>query len=1102
MEGGIDVDAPLDYAAFQIFPDQNRYEAFIYADNKVEKLAFGLLEHLIFHLPEVKDFRPRESGDSFKLQLPANLRSSAWFTKSTLSRFLHIVGAPELIKNATAIKDEMLQLEEARRFHISLYSQGKRDLSGNGETDDNSLKDSGLTLRSEVQNTSSDATKNELLRAMDLRLTALREELLAAFNKIAASTCSTKQLSDLALFAQHFGAIDLRNSFFKYIELYQKNQDADSKNEQSTCLQDSGNDSRKMGDGMPQTCSPVHTIKHVKYGVSPAKVAQLERQSSSESEECSNSSDGDQPSKERSRPLIRSASPRRSASPMRRIQIGRSGSRRATALTIKSLSHFPVRERVSSNRNAPGNSSDEEESDQLQKKPDSNVLRMSVKDAISLFESKQRDQDLHPQRRSSADIIISTNKSVLRRWSAGMGDSSTQCLSENASEGVVQVTPNNLIVGENRKNSMDLMTENNLTAEGVDPVKTAEVDSSVEAGNIRSFNSTDNPTDNAVSQAEAASDRLTASAEWSQQKEAELNQLLMQMMETKPVRYRNMATGNSRSQELTEKKGASYDYYKEKRDERLRGQNSGKRTEKDGQIKAMQEVVDQRKSEMISKTAASAGKKDSLGKPRKSEKNSSPPVQQKKETSKPAISRKPSPKASTLPATRKSWPSTPSPKTTKTITSRTPNGMPSNTPSTRRKPQATPSPTQSSPKVERSQQQQRNINGSQTDTKQGLKKSAEKKQQALVKGGRTTKTKVQPDSGDDTGTVPVKPSFYSKVTKKNSSVVPLESKPFLRKGSRVGTGMGQVIKSKASHSDESLKNSGNLIQADEKEVIDGTPEAVTEQNDKDLAPQVSDSANLEGEDSANIHQKCENTETSDQFAPEVDDNLEKTTDLPVKVPADEESAISSIAWVETEDQHEVPLPCESSTPEITVLKSEEPVVLSNPRVRHSLSQMLQEDSGEPEIMEWGNAENPPSMVYQKDAPKGLRRLLKFARKSRGEANVTGWSSPSVFSEGEEDTEEPKTTSKRNADTLLRKATSQAKSFGQHKPSSGESNNSGNFTINDRLLAQSNQSKFAPESSQKLQDGRISAAATSTKATKSFFSLSTFRSSKSNETKFR
>jgi hypothetical protein len=64
------------------------YEAFIYSNKKVEKLATGLLEQLLPHIPKVNDLYAKESDGSFKIQLPGNLSGAAWFTKSVLSRFL------------------------------------------------------------------------------------------------------------------------------------------------------------------------------------------------------------------------------------------------------------------------------------------------------------------------------------------------------------------------------------------------------------------------------------------------------------------------------------------------------------------------------------------------------------------------------------------------------------------------------------------------------------------------------------------------------------------------------------------------------------------------------------------------------------------------------------------------------------------------------------------------------------------------------------------------------------------------------------------------------------------------------------------------------
>lgn len=54
------------------------------------------------------------------------------------------------------------------------------------------------------------SSRNELLRALDMRLEALEEELATSFNRAAGGTCSPQQIADLSAFAEHFGAINLR----------------------------------------------------------------------------------------------------------------------------------------------------------------------------------------------------------------------------------------------------------------------------------------------------------------------------------------------------------------------------------------------------------------------------------------------------------------------------------------------------------------------------------------------------------------------------------------------------------------------------------------------------------------------------------------------------------------------------------------------------------------------------------------------------------------------------------------------------------------------------------------------------------------------------
>ncbi|XP_071707934.1 uncharacterized protein [Rutidosis leptorrhynchoides] len=834
-----------------------RYDAIVCSSNREENVASGQLELLMLHSPEIKNLSIEGSNTHFKILPPENVNDTAWFTTTTLKRFLHIIDLPDIL----SVGKEICQLVETKNFQLSLSNQAEDEIT-------------------------SVESKNELLIAVDLRLTALKEELAAALNQAIGCRCSPKDFSDLRNFSLHIGANDLKDS--------------------------------------------IHLL--------------TEEDSISSSEE-------DEQFVEQSRGLSISLTPRRSSSPMRRVQIGRSGSRR---LSIKSLNNLSAIEKSKSmsQRDVANNSSEDEDSHRLTK---NSGLKMSVQDKISLFESKQRDQGAVDIQKTK--MTVGVKKSVLKRWSTSIG-SSNDVSSPSSPNNVAPIAITEPVKTKNKTETCDETSENMSFL----PEKGGLVHLRVEVNS------------------------LEHESECSQQKGDELKEFCDKLMESKPIRHQEMNCDNSKSKKLKEQKGGFYDLYKKKKEDKLKTEASGRVIEKEAKM-------------VFTKVSSSDNRRHSENEPQKTQLINP-------KTTKPSPMKKTTPKSS---PSRKSWPSTPSPKAARASPAFSPTGP------TYRKPHV-------AAKVEESQPHKTTPKSTQSDSIKRNKVINEKKQSLVTENKKITKTNIQSPTKDTTATT--KHRFYKNVTRKNS-VVPVETKPFLRKGSGMGTSVGPFV----------TKTKGVVCKTEDNKL--------TSHNQVNHSQPTENHAIIDLEHemvSLNSLTKCEASGSKTEMS-----EINSTTE--------EDLEISCSAWVVDEEPNQDEIVSCNESP----IKLSSPTeVTPRPRVRHSLSQILFDESNESEFGAWGNAEHPPTMIYHKEEPRGLKRLLKFARKAKADSYLTDCSSPSPFSEREDNAE--------------------------------ESRGIANF------------SKINIQSHQRVTEAHVSASINTTKATRSFFSLSAFRGNKTNQAK--
>lgn len=454
-------DTLIDYAALQLSPRETRYDVFLSGGGETEKLDPGLPKPLLEHLPAAQELVDG-GGRIFKFELLENENEALWFTKGTVERFVRFVNNPELLEKVNAIQAEMAQLNNARNFNLAPNPPGDGDQTSTVKlTTDGSTP--GSELKSRKETVLADASRSHLLRAIDVRLMTLHHELKVALARATAAGFSVGQMANLMAFSERFGANRLREACAKFVVSCQQREQQVSPRIDSTHKTLSGPFSKHGDKSYENTvkenqlsesyaamqpeqdslCSSLLTEDSI---AKPPVLSTMEEGGMEVSPESvgmasmgleSNSSDRDDQSPvSTKRPLVRSASPRarRSASPMRRVQIARSGSRRSNASVIRSINYFPERSRP--NRDSSSDSDYESAGDNEESAPPQkteSTRRFSVQDAINLFERKQRQQGHSTEeirknlkaesRRLSAEIGASATceKTVLRRWS-GAGE--------------------------------------------------------------------------------------------------------------------------------------------------------------------------------------------------------------------------------------------------------------------------------------------------------------------------------------------------------------------------------------------------------------------------------------------------------------------------------------------------------------------------------------------------------------------------------------------------------------------------------------------------------------------------------------------------------
>lgn len=369
-------DTPIDYAVFQLSPKRSRCELFVSRDGNIEKLASGLLKPFVAQL-KIAEEQVALAAKSIKLETEKYRDGERWFTKGTLERFVRFVSTPEVLEMVNTFDAEMSQLEAAR----AIYSQGVEDHTSSTSGGDGS----GAT-------TAADATKKKLLRAIDVRLAAVKQDIATTCARAAAAGFNHDSVSELRIFSDHFGAYRLNDACNKFLSLCERRPDLMNS-------WNSGVDDRTVRSSYGSDMS-------IDYEATKEQLQEEHEPTFQQSCEQSKLSSWQQ---------LNCSSP---TAPLRR-------SRECSTERDDTSSALEKKEESGGSEVEP-----------LRSQPGPPARRLSVQDRISLFENKQKETSSGSGgkpvaksaelRRLSSDISsgsAAAEKAVLRRWS-GVSDMS------------------------------------------------------------------------------------------------------------------------------------------------------------------------------------------------------------------------------------------------------------------------------------------------------------------------------------------------------------------------------------------------------------------------------------------------------------------------------------------------------------------------------------------------------------------------------------------------------------------------------------------------------------------------------------------------------